>query len=164
MVWGSSVVDTINTSIMGSKNGSFVEPSGDAPRCPPLLACGFCQHMWSINASAISLTGFGVGPYITTLIASTSLYPFPFKAPAQVAPRGPWKMAQRRAASSATRFKRARPWTQLMEVLPLPCRHPPPTIPLANTLSTTQITVGTQGSWYHSQNGHRRRRACVVDP
>ena len=130
----------------------------------PFLPAGSASTCGPSTLRSISLTGFGVGPYITTLIASTSLYPFPFKAPAQVAPRGPWKMAQRRAASSATRFKRARPWTQLMEVLPLPCRHPLPTIPLANTLSTTQTTVGTQGSWYHSQNGHRRRRACVVDP
>ena len=56
-----------------------------------LLACGLCRHMWTINASVaytlISLTGVGVGFYVTIVIAGMSSYACPFQTPTLVALR-----------------------------------------------------------------------------
>lgn len=126
-------MEAINTGAMGSRNSSFIESlpvmlQGALPFSPANSAstCG------PSTPRSISLIGLEVGPYVTIVIAGTSLYAYPFQTPAQVVPRGPWKKVQHRTVSSATHFKRACPWTQLMEVLLLLCRHSPPTIPLAN--------------------------------
>jgi len=64
-----------------------------------LLACGLCQHMWSINAyvarTLISFTGLGVVFYVAIVIAGTSSYACPFQTPASIGFRDPWKKVQR---------------------------------------------------------------------
>jgi len=75
-----------------------------------LLACGLCQHMWSINTpvacTLISLTGVGVVFYIGIVIAGMSSYACPFQTPASMALRDPWKKVWRRIVSLIVRSKR----------------------------------------------------------
>ena len=56
-----------------------------------LLACGLCQHMWSINTSLacilIIVTAAGVFLYVTIVIAGTSSYACPFQTPVSIALR-----------------------------------------------------------------------------
>ena len=57
-----------------------------------LLACGLCQHMWSINTSLacilIIVTSAGVFLYVAIVIAGTSSYACPFQTPVSIALRG----------------------------------------------------------------------------
>ena len=60
-----------------------------------LLACGLCQHMWSINTTVasvlITLTALGVLFYLGIVVAGTSSYKCPFQTPASLALRRLWK-------------------------------------------------------------------------
>ena len=66
-----------------------------------LLACGLCQHMWSVNVSVacvlIILTVLGVLFYFGIVIAGASSYECPFQTPGSAALRGIWKRIQPRA-------------------------------------------------------------------
>jgi len=59
------------------------------------LACGLCQHMWSINDSVagvlISLTILGVLFYLGIIIAGASSYECPFQTPVSLALHNSWK-------------------------------------------------------------------------
>jgi hypothetical protein len=106
-----------------------------------LLACGLCQHMWSINtpvaSTLISLTGIGVMFYIGIVIAGMSSYACPLQTPISFALRGLWKVRgrvvspifhSRRVLSRIRRVRRM--WNR--RVRPPLRRQSPPMIPLEN--------------------------------
>ena len=104
-----------------------------------LLACGLCQHMWSINTfvayTLISLTGVGVVFYVAIVIAGTSSYACPFQTPVSIALRRPWKKVWGGVFSSIVHFKKTLSRTHLIRnrgVQSLSRRQPFPTIPLEN--------------------------------
>ena len=60
-----------------------------------LLACGLCQHMWSIDTSIayilIALTAFGISLYLGIVVAGTSSYECPFQTPVSAVLRKMWE-------------------------------------------------------------------------
>jgi len=105
-----------------------------------LLACGLCQHMWSISPAIartlICLTGLGVVFYVAIVIAGMSSYACPFQTPASIALHGPWKKVRRGIVSSIVHSKQAllrtrEMWNRGIQSL-LRCQSPPTTIPLEN--------------------------------
>ena len=103
-----------------------------------LLACGLCQHMWSINTSVaytlITLTGLGFLFYIGIVVAGMSSYACPFQTPASITLRSPRKKLQRGIVSFVVHCKRVLSWVHRMwnrSVRSL-LRHQSPLIPLEN--------------------------------
>jgi len=97
-----------------------------------LLVCGLCLHMWSINTSLASgltlFSVFGLGFYITTVIAGASSYTSPFQTPVSDFLRSLWRDRYIITVS----FKRS---LQRMRVKLLPrCRRLP-----TNPLMTIQV-------------------------
>ena len=83
-----------------------------------LLACGFCQHMWTINTpvacTLISLTGLGVVFYVGIVIAGMSSYACPFQTPMSIALRGLWKKVRPVILPNIVHSKRVFSWTHWM--------------------------------------------------
>ena len=105
-----------------------------------LLACGFCRHMWTKNASVaytlISLTGLGVAFYVAIVITGMSSYACPFQTPVSVALRDLWKKIQHGIVPLTIRYtwvlsRIRRMWNQGTRSL-LRRQSVPTTIPLGN--------------------------------
>jgi len=83
-----------------------------------LLACGLCQHMWSINTSVasalITLTGLGVLFYLGIVIAGTSSYACPFQTPISILLRGLWKNLRYGVVSFTANCGKTLSWTHRM--------------------------------------------------
>ena len=89
-----------------------------------LLACGLCQHMWSINtwvtSTLICFTGLGALFYLGIGIVGTSSYACPFQTPLSHALRGSWKKIRLGAKWALWHIRRSWTWlfTYLRGILP----------------------------------------------
>ena len=104
-----------------------------------LLACGLCQHMWSISASVtytlISLTGLGVLFYSAIVTAGMSSYACPFQTPVSATLRGLWKKFRRGIVSFIVHCGKTFSWIRRMwnwNIQPLLRHHSSPLIPFEN--------------------------------